>query len=240
MIIKAARALEMMVLPEGGSLQYMDETLVHDGHTGLEHSLPVPKLYEDVVELFAQGKSGYTPTIIVGYGGLQGENYWYQKDEVWKNQRLLTFTPREILDSRSRRRPMAADDDFNHVNIARGAKQLFDRGVLVQLGAHGQLQGLGAHWELWMLAQGGMSPLEALQCATINGARYLGWEKDLGSIENGKLADLVVLDRNPLENIRNSDSVRLVMINGRLFDAATMNELGNHARTRPAFPWRRQ
>jgi imidazolonepropionase-like amidohydrolase/Tol biopolymer transport system component len=240
MIVKAARDLEMMVLPEGGSLQYMDETLVHDGHTGLEHSLPVPKLYKDVVELFAQGKSGYTPTIIVGYGGLQGENYWYQKDEVWKNQRLLTFTPRAILDSRSRRRPMAADDDFNHVNVARGAKQLFDRGVLVQLGAHGQLQGLGAHWELWMLAQGGMTPLEALQCATINGARYLGWEKDLGSIETGKLADLVVLERNPLENIRNSDSVRLVMINGRVFDAATMNEVGNHPNKRPAFPWRRR
>jgi imidazolonepropionase-like amidohydrolase/Tol biopolymer transport system component len=239
MIITAARELEMMVLPEGGSLQYMDETLVHDGHTGLEHSLPVPRLYKDVIELFAQAKSGYTPTIIVGYGGLQGENYWYQKDEVWKNQRLLAFTPREILDSRSRRRPMAADDDFNHLNIARGAKQLFDRGVLVQLGAHGQLQGLGAHWELWMLAQGGMSPLEALQCATINGARYLGWEKDLGSIESGKLGDLVVLDRNPLENIRNSDSVRLVMINGRLFDAATMNEVGNHPHTRPAFPWQR-
>ena len=119
---------------------------------------------------------------------------------------------------------MAADDDFNHVNIARGAKQLLDRGVLVQLGAHGQLQGLGAHWELWMLAQGGMTPLEALRCATINGARYLGWEKDLGSLEPGKLADLVVLDRNPLENIRNSDSVRFVMINGRLHDAATMNE----------------
>ena len=240
MIIKAARAMEMMVLPEGGSLQYMDETLVHDGHTGLEHSLPVSTLYKDVVELFALGKSGYTPTIIVGYGGLQGENYWYQKDEVWKNQRLLAFTPREILDRRARRRPMAADDDFNHVNIARGAKQLFDRGVLVQLGAHGQLQGLGAHWELWMLAQGGMSPLEALQCATINGARYLGWEKDLGSIETGKLADLVVLDRNPLEDIRNSDSVRLVMINGRVFDAATMNEMGNHPRTRLPFPWQRQ
>jgi imidazolonepropionase-like amidohydrolase/Tol biopolymer transport system component len=237
MIVKAARDLEMMVVPEGGSLQYMDETIVHDGHTGLEHSLPVQNLYKDVIELFAQGKSGYTPTIIVGYGGLQGENYWYQKDEVWKNERLLTYTPRAILDAK-RRRPMAAEDDFNHVNIARGAKQLLDRGVLVQLGAHGQLQGLGAHWELWMLAQGGMTPLEALQCATINGARYFGWEKDLGSIETGKLADLVVLDRNPLENIRNSDSVRYVMINGRLHDAATMNEIGNHPKTRPPFAWK--
>ncbi len=135
---------------------------------------------------------------------------------------------------------MAADDDFNHINIARGAKQMLDAGVLVQLGAHGQLQGLGAHWELWMFVQGGMTPLEALRSATINGARYLGMDKDLGSIEMGKLADLVVLDRNPLEAIRNSDSVRLVMLNGRLYDAATMNEVGNHPRTRPSFPWQRK
>jgi hypothetical protein len=230
----------MMVVPEGGSLQYMDETIVHDGHTGLEHSLPVPRLYKDVVELFRQAGSAYTPTVIVGYGGLFGENYWYQKDEVWKNERLLTFTPRDVVDRRARRRPMAADDDFNHVNVARGAKQLLDAGVLVQLGAHGQLQGLGAHWELWMLVQGGMTPMEALRCATINGARYLGLDKDLGSLEAGKLADLVVLDRNPLEAIRNSDSVRLVMQNGRLYEAATMNEAGNHPRIRPPFPWRRQ
>ena len=135
---------------------------------------------------------------------------------------------------------MAAEDDFNHVNVARGAKQLLDAGVLVQLGAHGQLQGLGAHWELWMLAQGGMTPMQALRCATLNGARYLGLDKDLGSLEAGKLADLVVLDRNPLDNIRNSDSVRYVMLNGRLFDAATMNEVGNHPRTRPAFAWKRE
>ena len=237
MIIKAARELEMMVVPEGASLLYMDETLVHDGHTGLEHSLPVSRLYKDVIQLFAQARSGYTPTTIVGYGGLSGENYWYQKDEVWKNERLMTFTPREVVDSRARRRTMAADDDFNHVDIARGAKQMLDAGVSVQLGAHGQLQGLGAHWELWMFVQGGMTPLEALRSATINGARYLGLDKDIGSLDVGKLADLVVLDRNPLDAIRNSDSVRFVMLNGRMYDAATMNEVGNHPRTRPSFPW---
>jgi imidazolonepropionase-like amidohydrolase/Tol biopolymer transport system component len=233
MIIKAARELQMMVVPEGGSLLYMNETMILDGHTGIEHSLPVPRLYKDVVTLFSKSKSGYTPTLIVGYGGLFGENYWYQHTNVWENERLLTFTPREVVDARSRRRLMAPEDDFNHVLIGRGAKQILDAGGLVQLGAHGQLQGLGAHWELWMLQQGGMTNLEALRCATINGAKYLGLDADIGSLEKGKLADLIVLDRNPLENIRNSESVGMVMLNGRLYDAGTLNEIGNHPKTRP-------
>ena len=134
---------------------------------------------------------------------------------------------------------MAPDDDFNHVLIAKGAKQVLDAGGNVQLGAHGQLQGLGAHWELWMLQQGGMTNLEAIRTATINGARALGLDKELGSIEEGKLADLVVMDRNPLENIRNSESIAMVMLNGRLYDAGTLNEIGNHPRTRGKLYWER-
>jgi imidazolonepropionase-like amidohydrolase/Tol biopolymer transport system component len=232
MIVKAARELKMMVVPEGGSLLYMNLTHITDGHTGVEHSLPVPNLYKDVVTLFAKSKVGYTPTLIVGYGGLTGENYWYQHTNVYEHQRLLRFVPREVVDPRSRRRTMTAEDDFNHVLIARATKKVLDAGGSVQLGAHGQLQGLGAHWELWMLQQGGMTNHEALAAATIKGARYLGLERELGSIEPGKLADLVVLDRNPLENIRNSELVNMVMMNGRLYDAATLNELGNHPRTR--------
>lgn len=232
MIIKAARELQMLVVPEGGSLFYMNETMVLDGHTGVEHSLPVPKLYKDVVTLFAKSRTGYTPTMIVGYGGLSGEYYWYQHTNVWENERLLRFVPRSIVDARSRRRLMAPEDDFNHVLIGRGAKQLLDAGGSVQLGAHGQLQGLGAHWELWMLQQGGMTNLEAIRCATINGAKYLGLDRELGSLEKGKLADLIVLNRNPLENIRNSESVAMVMLNGRLYDAE-LNEVGNHPRPRP-------
>lgn len=240
MIVQAARELEMMVVPEGGSLLYSNESMVHDGHTGVEHALPAGKLYRDVVKLFGESTVGYTPTIIVGYGGIWGENYWYQHTNVWENEHLLTFTPRGVVDARSRRRMMAAEDDFNHVRIAEGAKAIADAGGLVNLGAHGQLQGLGAHWELWMFVQGGMTPLEALRVATLNGAKYVGLDRDLGSIEAGKLADLVVLDRNPLENIRNSESVRWVMLNGRLYDARTLNEAGNHPRTRPLLFWERE
>jgi imidazolonepropionase-like amidohydrolase/Tol biopolymer transport system component len=235
MIIKAARELQMMVVPEGGSLLYMNQTHVLDGHTGVEHSLPVPRIYKDTIQLFAQSKVGYTPTLIVGYGGLFGEEYWYQHTNVWEHEQLLRFTPREVVDARSRRRTMAPDQDFNHILIARGAKQMADAGTLVMLGAHGQLQGLGAHWELWMLQQGGMTPMEALRAATIDGARYLGLDGDLGSVEKGKLADLVVMDRNPLENIRDSDSVSMVMLNGRLYDAKTLNEIGNRPKERLPF-----
>jgi len=239
MIIKAAREMQMEVVPEGGSLLYFNETMILDGHTTVEHSLPVPRVYKDVVTLFAKSRTGYTPTLIVGYGGLMGENYWYQKTNVWENDRLLAFTPREVVDARSRRRPMAPDDDFNHVLIAKGAKQILDAGGSVQLGAHGQLQGLGAHWELWMLQQGGMTNLEAIRCATILGAKAIGLDRELGSIEKGKLADLVVLDKNPLENIRNSEAIAMVMLNGRLYDAKTLDEIGNDARERQKLYWQR-
>ena len=240
MIVKAARELQMLVVPEGGSLLYFNETMVLDGHTGVEHSLPVPRLYRDVLTLFAKSRVGYTPTMIVGYGGLSGEYYWYQHTNVWENERLLRFTPREVVDARSRRRLMAAEGDFNHVLIGKGAKQILDAGGLVQLGAHGQLQGLGAHWELWMFQQGGMTSLESLRAATINGAKYLGLDAELGSLETGKLADLIVLDRNPLENIRNSESVGMVMVNGRLYDAKSLNEIGNHPGERPALWFEKQ
>jgi imidazolonepropionase-like amidohydrolase/Tol biopolymer transport system component len=234
-VIEAARQAGMMVVPEGGSLYEHNMTMVVDGHTGVEHSIPVGKAYEDTYQLWSGTKVGYTPTLIVGYGGLWGENYWYAKTNVWEDQRLLSFVPRRIVDARARRRTLAPEDEWNHVNNAAIAKRLFDRGVSVQLGAHGQREGLGAHWELWMFVQGGMTPMQALHSATIAGAHYLGFDKDIGSLEPGKLADLIVLDANPLENIRNSESVRYTIVNGRMFDAATMNEIGNHPRTRKTF-----
>ncbi len=234
-VIAAARELGMMVVPEGGSLYEHNMTMVADGHTGIEHAVPVAHLYDDVLQFWPKTKVGYTPTLIVGYGGLFGENYWYQHSNVWENEKVLRFVPREIVDPRSRRRTMAPEDDFNHIEIAKSAKRLNDAGVSVQLGAHGQLQGLGPHWEIWMFTQGGMTPMQALRCATLNGARYLGLDKDIGSLEPGKLADLVVLERNPLADIHNTESVRYTMVNGRLYEADTMNETGLRAKHRGKF-----
>jgi imidazolonepropionase-like amidohydrolase/Tol biopolymer transport system component len=238
-ILAAARELEMLVVPEGGSLFEHNMTMVVDGHTGIEHTLPVARIYKDVLQLWKNGV-GYTPTLLVGYGGIFGENYWYQHTNVWENPRLSKFVPPRELEARSMRRVMAPEEDYNHFNIARIAKELRDAGVSVQLGAHGQREGLGAHWELWMLVQGGMTPLEALKCGTWNGARYLGLDADIGSLEPGKLADLIVIDGNPLTDIRQSEKVVYTVVNGRVYDAATMNQVGNHPQERAKYWWERE
>lgn len=239
MIIQAARELEMEVVPEGGSFFFHNISMILDGHTTIEHNLPVAPLFNDVVQLWKNSKTAYTPTLIVNYAGLSGEYYWYQHSNVWEKERLLRFTPREVIDTRSRFRTMAPEEEYEngHILTSKSVKKLADAGVTVNMGAHGQLQGLGAHWEIWMMQQGGMSNMQALQTATINAAHSLGFDKWIGSLQAGKLADLLVMDQNPLDNIRNTESLRYTMVNGRLYDADQMNEIGNTNKTRPKFYW---
>ncbi|WP_246048532.1 amidohydrolase family protein [Arenimonas terrae] len=238
-INQAARELGMLVVEEGGSTFQHNLTMIVDGVTGVEHNIPVAPLYRDVMELWRQTDVRNTPTLVVNYGGLNGEYYWYAKDNVWENERLLRFFPKNSLDGRTIRRDAAPEWDYYHVQVAKAAKKLRDQGTRIQVGGHGQLQGLAPHWEIWSLTQGGFSAWEALRAATIDGADYLGLSKELGSLEAGKRADLVVVDGNPLADIRDSDNTALVMVNGRLFDANTMAEIGGLNRPAPVFFWQR-
>ncbi len=239
MVIAAARELKMEVVPEGGSFFYHNLSMVMDGHTTVEHNIPIAPLYNDVVQFWKNSGTANTPTLIVSYGAVSGEYYWYQHTNVWEKERLLRFTPRSVIDTRSRHRVMIPEEEYEngHILVSRSLKKLTDEGVKINMGAHGQIQGIGAHWEIWMMAQGGMTNMEALRTATMNPALSLGLDKSVGSLVPGKLADLLVMDKNPLDNIRNTESIRYTMINGRLYDAETMNEVGNYDNKRSRFYW---
>ncbi len=225
-IVKACRELGILTMPEGGSTLHYNMTHALDGHTTLEHAVPVAPLYEPALRLIAESGTCYTPTLVVGYGGFWGENYWYAKTKVHENERLLRFTPHSVVMPLARRRTLLTDEEeYNHIRLAKGCAEVYKRGGQVQVGAHGQLQGLGSHWELWMFEQGGMTPHQALRCATYCGAQALCLEDRLGSIQPGMLADLIVVAGKPLENVRDSQHVVYTMVNGRLYDAQTMEQL---------------
>ena len=240
MVIEAARDAGMMVVAEGGSLYNMDMNLVADGSTGIEHNIPTLKIYDDVRDFWSKTRVGYTPTLGVTYGGLTSEDRFYRDTEVWKHPLLSHFVPPTVLQPRSVRRVTAPEPDFRDDDAAAVAKQLMELGVLVNTGAHGQREGLATHWEMWSFAEGGMNPMQMLATATINPARYLGMDGDLGSIEVGKLADLQVVDGNPLEDIKTTDHITHVMVNGRLYRASDLGEEVTGSRPAPTLWWHNQ
>ena len=237
MVVAAAQAENMLVVPEGGSLFTMDMSLIQDGNATMEHNVPGSTFYEDVLQMWSQTRTNYTPTLVVTYGGPGGDPYWRSHTNVYDQPLLKAHIPPGILAAGNTRREIAPEDDYADTWSAREARKLADRGVQVNIGAHGQQDGIGAHWEIWSFAKGGWSPLKALQAATIMPAKTLGLDKDLGSLEVGKLADLVVMDANPLDNIRNTEKIAKVMLGGRLYDAATLNEEVTGTRRRAAYWW---
>ena len=238
MVVRAAAAERMQVVAEGGSLFGMDMTIVADGNSTLEHNIPLEHFYEDMLQFMGGAQTNYTPTLVVTYGGLAGDPYWRQATDVFADPLLVHTPPRELV-AATARRVKAPEWAFVDDDSAREAAKLAKRGRHVAIGAHGQQAGIAAHWELWSFVRGGMTPTEALRAGTIESARSLGMDRDIGSLEAGKLADLVVLDADPSLDIRNSNRIARVMLGGRLYDARTMNEVETGSRRRQPYYWER-
>ncbi len=238
MVVTAAREAGMLVVPEGGSLYHMDMSMIADGNSSIEHNVPPERFYDDVLQFWKPTGVAYTPTLVVTYSGPGSEHFFYQESEVWAHPILSRYVPPQILQPRSVRRQMAPASDYQpYRDSAANGKRLQDLGVMVNIGAHGQREGLGSHWEIWGFVQGGMSPMQALQAATIDPARHLGMAGDIGSIENGKLADLLIVDGNPLEDIRVTDHIAYVVLNGRVYEGGTLAEKLSGQRKLQPFYW---
>jgi Tol biopolymer transport system component len=237
-IIEACKEYGITATIEGSLDLKLNLTQMADGYSGQEHSFPIMPLYKDVIEFVVRTKTFYTPTILVAYGAPWSENYYFQNENVVGDQKLRKWVPWELLDTMTRRRGQwFIPEEYGHSQIAKAVADIVKAGGRAGLGSHGQLQGLGAHWETWNLQSGGLSNHETLKVITIFGAEAIGMQQDLGSLEAGKLADLIVLDKNPLENIRNTNSLRYVMKNGELYEADTLNMVWPQQKTLPKQFW---
>ena len=252
MLVKAGREAGILVDVEGEGQFYNNVTMILDGHTNLEHNLPMANYYDDLVQLMRRGGMSNTPTLIVNFGELYGENFLYQSERAWEDPKVKLYV-QEVTGtygalnvpagapphSRNMTSIRLADElwDIGVRGVSRSTKKLDDAGVRINVGSHGEIAGLAMHWEMRLFAEGGMSNQHILRAATLNGAITLGVDRQLGSLEPGKLADLIVLDENPLQDIRATNSVRYTLLNGRLYDAMSMNEIGNYDRPRSRFYW---
>lgn len=233
-VVAAAAELGMIPTTEGALDFKLDLTHALDGFAGNEHALPTVPLYEDVVQLFARSGIGYTITALVAYGGPFAEDHFFMTQAPANDPKIRRFMPPDVIDARTRRAVWFRDSDQIYPQLAEGAARIMRAGGRVGVGSHGQFQGLGYHWELQALASGGLTPKELLQAATLQSADIIGRSNEIGSLEPGKFADLLILERNPLEDIRNTLSLRQVMKNGRLYDADTLNEVWPRERVLPA------
>lgn len=234
-VADAARASGVNLTSEGASLVY-NIGMILDGHTGWEHPLSYVPLYQDVTRFFGQAGATYSTTAIVAGPGPWNQGWFFQSSDWWRDEKQRRFLPWQAFVPHLRRRMERPETDYSYPLLAQGLADVLAAGGRGAIGGHGQAHGIGTHWEVWMYASA-LGNLEALRLASLDGARFLGAEADLGSLEVGKLADLVVLDSNPLEDIHNTLDIRYVMRGGVLYDGSTLDEVWPQAKPYGDYWW---
>jgi hypothetical protein len=237
LIVMATRELQISPTTEGAGDFKMSITEMLDGYAGHEHAYEIYPLYKDIAILAAASGITYTPTLLVAYGGPENKYYMIAKENAYENKILRNFTFQPDLNRRVRRSYWHPDDEFIFKGVSAGAANIVKYGGHVGVGAHHEVQGIGTPWDLIMLSQGGMPLHDVLRVGTIFGARSIGLDRDLGSLERGKLADLIVFDGNPLSSIRNLLKVKYVMRNGQLYESETLNEVWPEPKKLPTRWW---
>jgi len=237
LLAEASKIVKIMPTGEGQMDSKLGMGYIIDGYSGNEHAFSITPLYKDVVELIAKSGIFYTPTIIITSGGPSAESYYESRVTAQELIKARHFLPRNFVDRKTSPRAWPKDNEYSFQRIAAATAKIVRAGGRVCVGAHGQFPGLGYHWEMWALASGGMTSMEVLRSATLVGAEAIGYAQDLGSIERGKLADLVILDGDPLVDIRNTNTIRWVMKNGELFEGDTLNEIWPESKRLPPLWW---
>lgn len=233
-VSQAAARHGLVVTTEGASDLRLDLTHVIDGFSGNEHALPTAPLYEDVVRLFAGTRVAYTPTLlIVSDGASTTKEHFFATESPHEDARVRRFMPHFVNDTRTSPARWVRPEERMYPRVAQAAARIFRAGGRIGIGSHAEFEGLGYHWEMEALAAGGLTPHEVLQAATSHGSSIIGRANDVGTLEKGKLADLLILDRNPLEDIRNARALRYVIKNGRMYEAGTLDELWPRQRKLP-------
>lgn len=220
-LVMAAERLGMMPTCEGALSFKLDLTQIIDGFSGNEHSLATP-LHRDVIELLARSRTSNDTTLQITNGGPPGQDWFITHDDPIADPRFRHFTPPFAADQIALHREWRPFSEYLFPRVAADSDRTQKAGGVLAVGSHGEVPGRGFHWELEAYATGGMAPFDILRAGTIGGAEAIGRAAQVGSIEPGKYADLVILDRDPLAEIDNTRAISAVMKNGRLYDPATL------------------
>jgi hypothetical protein len=221
-VAMAANEQGSMPTTEGALDMKLDLTQILDGFSGNEHALAAAPLYRDVIELLARSQTSYDLTLQISHGGPPAGESFIAAARPTHDPKVIAYYPTFVRDKLFTRVHWVDPQEDIYPQLAASAGQVQRAGGVVGIGSHGNYPGIGYHWELFAMASGGLTPHQVLHAATMGSAVTIGRAGELGSLEPGKVADLLVFARDPLADIKNVGSIQDVMKNGRLYDAADL------------------